>query len=160
MKIRFAKELLNKFEFSSYEDFETYPNSVFVCDKCGDKIGFAFKDLEKHRFSTYSNLTGDDKIVADRLILTMIPKYKIDQKRQIGILTHGDRLIVKIQRFFLRILGVKGEFLPIPKTNEVVPDSFIDYYCPQCKAPIRIYYSSYCGGRHCETGFEIKYILN
>lgn len=74
MKIRFAKELIDKLEYSNHHDYETYPNSVFICDKCGDKIGFAYKDLEKHRFSKDSNLIGNDKAIADRLIISMIPK--------------------------------------------------------------------------------------
>jgi hypothetical protein len=160
MKIRFAKGLIDKLEYSNYDDYETYPNSVFICDKCGDKIGFAYKDLEKHRFSKDSNLNGNDKIIADKLILSMIPKYKIKQKIQIWALTDRDRLIVRIQRLYLRIIGVKGFFLPIPKTNENIPDSYIDYKCPKCQTPIRIYYSSFMGGRHCEMGFEIKYVMN
>lgn len=80
MKIRFANGLIDKLEYSNHDDYETYPNSVFICDKCGDKIGFAYKDLEKHRFSKNSNLNGNDKIIADKLILSMIPKYKIEKK--------------------------------------------------------------------------------
>jgi DNA-directed RNA polymerase subunit M/transcription elongation factor TFIIS len=160
MKIRFAKELIEKLEYSNYDDYETYPNSVFVCDKCGDKIGFGFKDLEKHRFSKNSNLKGKDKIIADRLILTMIPKYKVKQKRQIWALTKRDRLIVKLQRLYLRLIGAVDVFLPIPKIDENIPDSFIDFNCPKCKTPVRIYYFSFIGGRHCENGFVIKYVIN
>lgn len=160
MKIRLAQGLIDKLEYSNYDDYETYPNSVFICDNCGDKMSFAYKDLEKHRFSKYSNLKGKEKLIADKLILSMIPKYKTEQKRQIWSLTKKDRLIVRLQRFCLRSIGVTCKFLPIPKLNENVPDSFIDYNCPQCKKPIRIYYSSFLGGRHCEMGFEIKYVMN
>lgn len=160
MKIKFAKGLLDKLEYSNYDDYETYPNSVFLCDKCGDKIGFAYKSLEKHRFSKNSNLQRKDRIIADRLILTMIPKYKLKQNRQICALTGRDRLIVKLQRLYLRMIGVNCEFLPVPKTNENIPDSFIDFNCPNCKSPVRIYYSSFIGGRHGEMGFEIKYVMS
>jgi hypothetical protein len=158
--IRYAEGLIEKLHYSNYEDYKTYPDSVFTCDKCGYKVRFAYKDLEKHRFLKVSNLTGQDKIMADRLILSMIPNYKIKQQRQIWALTKGDRLIVMLQRLKLRIIGMRGKFLPIPLAKENIPDSFIDYSCPQCKAPIRIYYSSYMGGRHCEMGFGIKYIIN
>jgi hypothetical protein len=158
-QIRLADNLVDKLDFSNYEDFETYPTSVFTCD-CGDKVGFAYKDLEKHRFSKETNLNGQDKILTDRLILTMIPYYKIKLKRQIWTLTKWDRFIVWIQRFILRITGTKGKFLPIPLFKENVPDSFIDYNCTVCNSPIRIYYSSFMGGRHCEMGFRIKYIIN
>jgi hypothetical protein len=160
MKIRYAERLIDKLDYSNYEDYETYPNSVFICDKCGDKIGFAYKDLEKHRFSKDSNLKGADKKKADRLILSMIPIYKISQKRQIWSLSPIDRYFVMIQRLCLRLAGIKGAFLSIPKTTENVPDSFIDYYCPGCQSPIRIYYSSFIGGRQNEAGFELKYIVN
>jgi hypothetical protein len=160
MRIRFAKELIDKLDFSNYNDSETYPKSVFICDNCGDKIGFSFKDLEKHRFSKDSNLKGKNLIIADRLILTMIPRYKIRQKKQILALTNRDRLVVLIQRLYLRLIGLQGVFLSIPKTNENIPDSFIDYCCPKCQSPIRIYYFSFIGGRHGEMGFEIKYIIN
>jgi len=160
MRIRNANGLIDKLEYSNIDDYDTYPKSVLTCDKCGEKIGFAYKDLEKHRFSKYSNLKGNNRIYADRLILSLIPKYKIKQKRQIWALTNRDRLIVRIQRLYLRILGVKGEFLPVPKTNENIPDSYIDYNCPKCQSPLRIYYFSYLGGRQCESGFIIKFVIN
>jgi hypothetical protein len=158
-QIRLADSLVDKLVFSNYDDFETYPASVFTCD-CGDKVGFAYKDLEKHRFAKDTNLKGRDKILADRLILTMLPYYKIRLKRQIWSLTKRDRFIVWIQRLYLRIRGTKGIFLPIPLIKDNVPDSFIDYNCKVCNAPIRIYYSSFMGGRHCEMGFGIKYVIN
>ena len=160
MRIKFAEGLIDKLEYSNYTDYEIYPNSIFDCNRCGEKIGFAFKDLEKHRFSKLSNLDINDKMLADRLILSMIPSYKIKQKRQIWALSNRDRLIVWIQRIYLRLIGIRDPFLPIPKTNENIPDSYIDFYCPKCKTPARIYYSSFIGGRHCESGFEIKYVMN
>lgn len=161
MKIRFAKGLIDNLEVSdNYGKNNIYKICSFTCDNCGYEVESEYKSLEKHRFCKFSNLNGNDKINADRLILSMIPKYKIKQERQIWALSHFDKLIVRIQRLYLRITGCKEIFLPIPKTNENIPDSFIDYYCPKCHLPIRIYYFSYMGGRHCERGFEIKYILN
>lgn len=42
-----------------------------------------------------------------------------------------------------------------PKTN-----SFIDFYCPTCKRPVRIYYDSWAGGRHGEAGHTIKFVID
>jgi hypothetical protein len=42
-----------------------------------------------------------------------------------------------------------------PKTN-----SFLDFYCPTCKRPVKIYYDSWAGGRHGEAGFTIKFIAH
>ena len=160
MRIRLATGLIDKLEYSNYVDYETYPNSVYICDNCGDKVGFTYRSLEKHRFSKNSNLVGRDKIVADRLILSMIPKYKIKQTRQIWALTSRDRLIVLVQRFYLRLMSVRETFLPIPKSNENIPDSYLDFKCPGCQRPVRIYYFSFIGGKHCEAGFKIKYVMD
>ena len=40
-----------------------------------------------------------------------------------------------------------------------LPNSYLDYYCPNCKRPIRILYDSFAGGKHGEFGFELKYIV-
>ena len=40
-----------------------------------------------------------------------------------------------------------------------VPNSFLDYNCPNCQNPIRIYYESWAGGKHGEAGFELKYAI-
>ena|SRR6478736_2746581 len=39
------------------------------------------------------------------------------------------------------------------KTN-----SFLDFYCPGCNRPVKIYYDSWAGGHHGEAGFTIKFI--
>ena len=36
-------------------------------------------------------------------------------------------------------------------------NSFLDYKCLDCKNPIRIYYESWAGGRHGESGFDLKF---
>ena len=159
IRIRPATDFTDKIKYSNYEDYETYPNSLFICDKCGDKVGVGYRDLDKHRFSKDSNLKGQDKLIMDRLILAMIPKYKLKQSDQIWALTNRDRFTIWIQRIYLRIIGIRGKFLPIPSTIENIPDSFLDYYCPKCNKPIRIYYFSFMGGRQVESGFVLKYVL-
>jgi len=95
----------------------------------------------------------------DRLILAMIPKYKLKQSDDIWALTNRDRFAIWIQRIYIRIIGIRGKFLQIPSTIENIPDSFLDYYCPKCNKPIRIYYFSFMGGRQVESGFVLKYVL-
>ena len=139
MRIRLAKELIDKIDYSNIDDYQTYPDSIFICDNCGDKIRFAYKDLEKHRFSKNSNLKGLDKKNADRLILSMIPKYKIDQKGQIWALTKRDRIIVKFQRLILRLIGLRENFLPIPSINENIPgQKKLSGYSPKIMADFYI----------------------
>jgi DNA-directed RNA polymerase subunit RPC12/RpoP len=41
-----------------------------------------------------------------------------------------------------------------------IPNSFLDYYCPNCGKPIRILYNSWGGGRHCEHGYELKFMIS
>jgi hypothetical protein len=161
MKIRYAEGIIDTLDFSNYNVYNnTYPNSYFLCDNCDEKIRFDYKDLDNHRFLKQTNLTGKEKITADRLILSMIPKYKIKQKGQIWALNSTDRYLVMLQRFFLRFTGRMGHFLPVPGTDENIPDSFIDYYCPKCQAPVRIYYCSFIGGRQAEISYRIKYVIN
>ncbi len=38
-------------------------------------------------------------------------------------------------------------------------NSFLDYYCPDCKTGIRILYETWAGGKHGEYGFELKNII-
>lgn len=40
-----------------------------------------------------------------------------------------------------------------------LPNSFLDYYCPNCQTGIRIYYESWAGGKHGEHGFELRNIV-
>ena len=160
MHIKLANGLIDKVEYSNYVDYNTYPNSSLTCEKCRFNLGFNFSDLDKHRFSKFSNLKYRDKVAFERLILSMIPRYKLNQKRQISAITKRDILILMVQRLYLRFIGIKGEFLPLPKRNENIPDSFIDYHCPNCQTPVRIYYDSFIGGRHTEIGFVIKYVIS
>ena len=157
MEIISAKELFIETDFSNDN---TVSNFYYSCKNCGEKIGFTFKNLEKHRFSKFSNIEGKEKEKVDKLILSMIPKYKLKLKRQIWTLSKMDRFIVRIQRIYLRVKGLRMRFLPIPRINENIPDSYLDYKCQNCKKPIRIYYFSYIGGKHCEYGFVLKYVLN
>ena len=55
----------------------------------------------------------------------------------------------------------KSAFDLFASTNNLEPtNSFLDFYCPTCKAPVRIYYDTWAGGKHGEHGFSIKYIVD
>ena len=41
-----------------------------------------------------------------------------------------------------------------------VANSFLDFYCPNCKNPVRIYYDGAAGGRHGEASFLLKYVIS
>lgn len=43
---------------------------------------------------------------------------------------------------------------------ETKTNSFLDFYCPTCKKPVRFYYDSWFGGHHGESGYTIKYIVD
>jgi len=38
-------------------------------------------------------------------------------------------------------------------------DSFLDFYCPKCRKPVRLYYQMWAGGHHGQFGFSIKFIV-
>jgi hypothetical protein len=160
IRIRVVENLIDKIEYSNNQDNQTYPSSDYTCDKCGEILTFSLKHLDKHRFLKFSNLDKKDKKIMDKLILSMIPKSKIKLKRQIWTLNKSDRFIVTLQRIYLRLTNCKTPFLSIPKLNENIPDSFIDFNCLKCKRPVRIYYSSYLGGKHGEIEYKLKYILD
>ena len=48
----------------------------------------------------------------------------------------------------------------IKTTVEKLPSSYLDFYCPNCKRPIRIYYESWAGGNHTEAGHILKYVVD
>ena len=159
IKIFKADQLIEKLQYSNYNDYEIYPKTILECISCHFSLSFALRDLEKHRFGKDSNLLSKDRIKMDRLILSLIPKYKLIQNRQLWALNKKDIFLVLIQRLYLRLLGIWVKFPPLSTIRENIPDSFLDYYCPDCKRPVRIYYFSYLGGFHCETGYIIKYIM-
>ncbi|MGB0849955.1 MAG: hypothetical protein ACPGTP_01805 [Bacteroidia bacterium] len=46
----------------------------------------------------------------------------------------------------------------ITDSAPTITNSSLDYYCPDCKAAIKILYDFWAGGKHSEFGFELKYI--
>jgi hypothetical protein len=113
MNVRLAESILNKVDFNSYEDWETYPESEYKCN-CGQTVSFNIQNLQKHSFSNFTNLEAADI-------------------SQIEALVDGT---------------IKSE------TN-----SFLDFYCPKCKKPVRFYFFSWAGGRHGEHGYRIKFVI-
>jgi hypothetical protein len=51
------------------------------------------------------------------------------------------------------------EITKISERITELPNSFLDYNCPNCQTGIRIYYESWAGGKHGEHGFELRNIV-
>lgn len=45
------------------------------------------------------------------------------------------------------------------KSINLEPVSFLDFYCPKCTKPIRIYYNDGYGGKHGDYILEIEFVL-
>ena len=106
------QDRLSKLEFEADEDWETYPRSDYTCPKCQEKVSFNLKDLDRHSFSTFTNLSPTDERRAELIV---------------------------------------GE-------NKNDANSFLDFYCPGCKSPVRIYFQSWAGGRYTH-GHIFKFII-
>ena len=107
-----AKDRLSKLEFQADDDWESYPRSEYTCPKCREITAFNLKDMDRHSFSTFTNLSPTDAKKAD----LFIGKHKDDA------------------------------------------NSFLDFYCPRCKSPVRIYFQSWAGGRYTH-GHIFKFII-
>src|SRR5262245_43991576 len=46
------------------------------------------------------------------------------------------------------------------KTNLEKTNSFLDFYCPGCGRPVRIYFDAWAGGKHGEAGHTLKYVID
>ena len=38
-------------------------------------------------------------------------------------------------------------------------NSYLDFACQGCHRPVRIYYTAWAGGRHCEAGHIIRFVI-
>ena len=112
MKLIDIKKIADKLEFNNYVDRETFPKSNLRCPNCKSNVSIHYKNLSKHAFNQFTNLSDTNNL-------------KIES--------------------FIETEGIKKE------------NSFLDYNCPDCKNPIRIYYEAWGGGRHGEAGFELKF---
>lgn len=45
------------------------------------------------------------------------------------------------------------------EANNLSTNSFLDFYCPGCHRPVKVYYDFWAGGRF-EAGFSIKYVIH
>jgi Na+-translocating ferredoxin:NAD+ oxidoreductase RnfC subunit len=41
-----------------------------------------------------------------------------------------------------------------------IPNSFLDYYCPNCGIPTKLLYEIWAGGKHGEYGFKLKNLIS
>lgn len=112
MRLAPAAERLTKLEFEADTDWDTYPASVYTCPSCGERIGFALKDLDRHARREFSNLSESHARAAADLAEGSGREYT----------------------------------------------SFLDFYCPGCRAPIRIYYRAWAGGRW-TRGHDVLFVV-
>jgi len=107
-----ASECLTKLKFEADIDWETYPRSEYTCSRCGEKISFTLRNLDKHAHSTFTNLSSEDVDAIEK-----------------------------------SVAGHVGG-----------ANSFVDFYCPGCKLPVRIYYESWAGGRFTH-GYVFRFVV-
>lgn len=115
MRVRNADEIFDKTDFNNQVDWDTYPTADYTCDKCNQTVAIRLKDLVKHAYKGFSNLTEADKQNVETLIKVTVEK---------------------------------------------LPSSFLDFYCPDCKRPVRVYYETFAGGKHTEVEHSIKYVVD
>ena len=60
VKIVDGEKRLSKLEFVADEDWATHPRSMYTCPWCSAQIEFALRDLDRHRGSSFTNLTAAD----------------------------------------------------------------------------------------------------
>lgn len=160
MKTRKATEIFDKILYSSIDDYQAYPVSIYICDKCGEKISFSLKDLDKHRFGSFSNLSSQDQTHINEIAADILSNndLKIEVQNETGI--EKEKKANLLKRISIVIHRIQAKFSPQPTKIRTKPDSFIDFYCPKCKRPVRIYYTSFLGGRHCEHGYNLDYVID
>jgi hypothetical protein len=160
LKILKAADLLNKTAFSNYDIHENINGiSTYKCPHCKYEIEIRINSLDKHRFLNYSNLRGIDKTKFDFYSLSFLPFTKVKPKGQNLTWSKSKRLILNAQRFFLFFLTGRQKILKASSDLKYYPDSFLDFYCPKCNTPVRIYYMSFIGGRQGEVGYELVFVL-
>jgi hypothetical protein len=160
MKTRKATEIFDKILYSSIDDYQTYPVSIYSCDKCDAKLSFSIKDLEKHRFGSFSNLSSQDQTHINEIAADIFSDKDLKSDGQNEIDLKNDKRATLLKRIMFAIHKMKAKFSPQPPRIRPKPDSFIDFYCPKCKRPVRIYYTSFLGGRHCEHGYNLDYVID
>lgn len=157
--INSANNVFTKTEFNTETDYAIYPAAELVCENCKEKVSIALKDLDRHRFSRFSNLSEEHQKMFDVAALSFMLKSQIGAQRQHLFLSKKDRLKIGWQRFILAVTRQPVKFLQLPKAGDYLPDSFLDFYCPKCNKPMRVYYSSYLGGRQGEHGYILMYLV-
>ncbi|MFA6455665.1 MAG: hypothetical protein WCW40_02495 [Bacteroidota bacterium] len=53
----------------------------------------------------------------------------------------------------------QGVFDAHAKEHHIRTTGFLDWNCPRCTSPIRVYVEHWAGGRHGDSGVEIKYVV-
>jgi len=78
-----------------------------------------------------------------------------------------NKLSFNKQNFEKNSLNTSSSFssIELKKINDLIkfqnlkePNSFIDFYCPQCNTPTRIYFTAWAGGRF-TGGYRLEFIV-
>lgn len=115
MEIVQIEKISAKLSFNNYIESDMNCRANLRCPNCRSNVSIKYKNLEKHAFSSHTNLSA---IIAKQIEVDVLQSLSI------------------------------------------IPDSFLDYNCPNCQNPIRIYYESWAGGRHGEAGFDLKFAIS
>ena len=83
--------------------------------------------------------------------------YSFDQWSQTGSISFSNLTKHQFSNFSNFTDKDKEAFDLFTSGNKLEPtNSFLDFYCPNCKRSVRIHYDSWAGGKHGEQSFSIK----
>jgi DNA-directed RNA polymerase subunit M/transcription elongation factor TFIIS len=112
---------------------------IYSASEILDKIHFGnYEDFDIYPRSTYKCSKCDEKI---SFSLKDFTKHSFSEHTN---LTKED--VLKINEILAKV--------DLDDSN-----SFIDFYCPKCGRPVRIYYQAWAGGRHGEAGHELRFLI-
>ena len=123
-------------------------------------------DFIKNIFSSYKVVNAKDRI--DRIYFSNYSDYETHKYGTFTCSNCKTELVFERKNFAkhmasnftnLNSFDAKqiGSILKRSQKNEI--NSFLDFYCPQCKFPVRIYYMAGIGGKHCEEAYIVKYVV-
>lgn len=71
-----ASQRLSKCSFATDEDWEIYPRSIYTCPHCAEQVSICLRDLERHSWSEFTNLSEQDAAEMQATLLGSEKKYK------------------------------------------------------------------------------------
>ena len=108
-----ASKVFSKTDFQEDIDYNIYPQSIYTCPVCGNKLSFKMQNFKRYSLNTQS-------------------LFPVEEQKKIEI------------------------FIDIG--NNKSPNSLIDFYCPKCNVPTRLYFTAWAGGRF-TGGYNLEFII-